>query len=148
MPLFKSNPDERDQADGVHRSRSASHKNGGSPTRKGTLFGGRRRSVSPGPSTSNSHRGGFFHRRSSSDDSSLGRSGTGTGSVRSGSSGGFFSFGNHNNSNDPTILAARQKVQDAEAAEKEADRALMAARAMVKEAKDHVKMLEREAEEE
>jgi len=39
-------------------------------------------------------------------------------------------------------------VFSAEAAEKEADRALMAARAAVKDAREHVKRLEREAAEE
>jgi hypothetical protein len=49
---------------------------------------------------------------------------------------------------DPSINAARQKVADAEAAEREADKALMAARASVREAKQQVKNLEKEAEEE
>jgi len=47
--------------------------------------------------------------------------------------------------NDPTILAARQKVAEAEASEREADRALGQARLAVREAHEHVKMLEREA---
>lgn len=49
---------------------------------------------------------------------------------------------------DPSILAARQKVIDAEAAEKAADRALHGAKLAVKEARDHVKNIEREAMEE
>ena len=50
--------------------------------------------------------------------------------------------------NDPTIIAARQKVTNAETVEKEADHALSTARGMVKEAREHVKILEREASEE
>jgi len=42
-------------------------------------------------------------------------------------------------------MAARQKVTDAEEAERQADRALIEARGMVKEAREHVKILEREA---
>lgn len=49
---------------------------------------------------------------------------------------------------DSTILAARQKVTDAEGAEKDADRALIQARSMVREAREHVDILEREAREE
>jgi len=48
---------------------------------------------------------------------------------------------------DSTILAARQKVTDAEDAEKDADRALIQARSMVREAREHVDILEREARE-
>lgn len=56
----------------------------------------------------------------------------------------------HNNGigRDPTILNAREKVTNAEAAEADADRALLQAREMVKEAREHVKILEREAIEE
>ena len=43
---------------------------------------------------------------------------------------------------------ARQKGSDAESSEREADRALGQARAAVREAREHVKMLEREALEE
>lgn len=45
-------------------------------------------------------------------------------------------------------MAARQKVSDAEESEKAADRALSQARNHVKEARDHVKFLEKEAEDE
>lgn len=51
----------------------------------------------------------------------------------------------HSIYNDPSIVAARQKVTDAEAAEREADQALVQARNKVKEAKRHVEVLEREA---
>lgn len=45
-------------------------------------------------------------------------------------------------------MRARERVLSAEAAEREADRAMLAARAAVKEARDHVRRLEREAAEE
>lgn len=53
----------------------------------------------------------------------------------------------HRQHEDPSIQAAREQVLRAEAAEREADKALMAARKAVKEARDHVKRLEREAAE-
>ena len=45
-------------------------------------------------------------------------------------------------------MAARQRVVSAEAAEKDADRALSQARVAVREAREGVKRLEREAAEE
>lgn len=45
-------------------------------------------------------------------------------------------------------MAAREQVLRAENAEREADTALIASRKIVKEARDHVKHLEREAAEE
>lgn len=59
--------------------------------------------------------------------------------------GGLF---NRDRNEDRSILTAREMVGSAEAAEKEADRALHQARLAVKEARNHVKTLEREAEEE
>jgi hypothetical protein len=50
-----------------------------------------------------------------------------------------------NQSNDPSIMAAREKVAGAVALEKDADQALIQARSAVKEAREHVKILEREA---
>ncbi|KAJ5413930.1 hypothetical protein N7509_000557 [Penicillium cosmopolitanum] len=49
---------------------------------------------------------------------------------------------------DPSIQAAREQVFRAETAEREADKALMASKLAVKEARDHVKSIEREAAEE
>jgi len=64
-------------------------------------------------------------------------------------SGSFFARNNNFNVHkDPTIIAAREKVTFAEKAEAEADRALAAARNMVREARDHVRFLEKEAAEE
>ncbi|KAJ5630914.1 uncharacterized protein N7484_011014 [Penicillium longicatenatum] len=54
----------------------------------------------------------------------------------------------HRTPEDPSIMAAREQVARAETAEQEADRALVASRRAVKEARDHVKHLEREAAEE
>ena len=49
---------------------------------------------------------------------------------------------------DPSIVQARERVMKAEASEREADRALMAARSSVRDAREHVRRLEIEAEEE
>nr|GAT43502.1 predicted protein [Mycena chlorophos] len=146
MPLFKSHP----AAPSPEREPTP-------PPRKGSIFN-RRRSPTPPPTTNQNPpptaNRGFFSRRRSSDDSSLGspRSNPNLargGSLRSGSS-SFFTRNRHlgDVSQDPTILAAKEKVTIAERAEAEADRALNAARTMVREAKAHVRMLEREAAEE
>jgi hypothetical protein len=49
---------------------------------------------------------------------------------------------------DPSILQARERVTNAEAAERDADHALEAARQSVREAHEHVRRLELEAKEE
>jgi len=49
---------------------------------------------------------------------------------------------------DPSIVAARERVVNAEKREKEADHALAVARTAVREARDHIKLLEKEAAEE
>ncbi|KAH9929584.1 uncharacterized protein BXZ73DRAFT_102112 [Epithele typhae] len=108
------------------------------PTRSGTGFFSRGRAESPEPVYNQSN---------------------GSASVRSGSirSGGFFSrrrssssdsAGHHDLKKDPSIVAARQMVTDAESAESAADRALMEARAAVRATKEHVRLLEQEALEE
>lgn len=58
--------------------------------------------------------------------------------------GGLF----HRNTDDPSIVAARERVLSAEAAERDADRALSQARVAVRQAREGVKRLEREAAEE
>lgn len=147
MPLFKSHP--------VNEPEPVVE----TPTRKGSIFA-RNRSVSPEPVHTTNHSRGFFSRRRSSEDSSLGHHSSnerinrntsvrsGGSSVRSG--GGFFGSRSNNFDvhKDPTIVAARERVAAAEKAEAAADRALLQARAMVKEAKEHVLFLEREAAEE
>jgi hypothetical protein len=47
---------------------------------------------------------------------------------------------------DPSVKSARQRVAEAEAAERQADQALMASRSAVTRAREEVKVLEREAE--
>ncbi|KAF2183405.1 hypothetical protein K469DRAFT_710919 [Zopfia rhizophila CBS 207.26] len=54
----------------------------------------------------------------------------------------------HRHAEDASIIAARERVIQAEAAEKEADRALVATKNAVKDAREHVRKLEREATEE
>jgi len=98
------------------------------PKRNSTLFG-RKRSVSPVGHHTNGHHTNGHHTTTS------------TSPPRHG---GLL----HRNHEDPSIVGARQRVMSAEAAEKEADQALMRARAMVREARDDVKRLEREAAEE
>lgn len=57
--------------------------------------------------------------------------------------GGLFS---RNRTEDPTIVAARERVMHAEQAERDADAALQQARISVQEARQHVRKLELEAE--
>ena len=98
------------------------------PQRRSTLFG-RRRSVSPVSTTGTT--------RSSTSNAN-------TNTLSSPSRRGLL----HRQGADPSIRAAHDRVLNAEAAEKEADKALLHARAMVKEAREHVVRLEREAAEE
>ena len=101
------------------------------------LFGSRRRSTSPAPSAatqSTQMTDSTYHtsptRHSSNRRSLLHR------------------FGNGNDSMDPSIIEARERVMGAETAEREADRALDIARREVREAREHVRRLELEAKEE
>ena len=110
--------------------------------KKHGLFGRR----SPSPSPSSSTRNTSSTRRTSPDrDGGIFRRSTDASSHR-----GILhrSFGNGNADLDPSIVHARERVMVAETAEKEADRALMAARESVREAREHVRRLELEAEEE
>lgn len=54
----------------------------------------------------------------------------------------------HRNQEDASIVAARDRVIRAEVAEKDADKALLEAKARTREAREHTKALEREAAEE
>ncbi|KAH8730263.1 hypothetical protein GQ44DRAFT_579446, partial [Phaeosphaeriaceae sp. PMI808] len=94
------------------------------PTRKASLFS-RRRSSSP--SMHNTHHTTTHHTSTSPRRTS-----------------GMF----NRSSNDPSIHAATQSLKSAELAEREADRALYAAKHAVKEAREHVHRLEKEAAEE
>ncbi|KAI0744001.1 hypothetical protein C8Q80DRAFT_873978 [Daedaleopsis nitida] len=107
--------------------------------------------ASPPPPQTETHRnGGFFSRRSDSPEQYNGAESNRSSSTRSSGGGGFFSRRRSSSSSvdlkhDPSIVAARQKVGDAEAAEFAADRALNDARNAVRTAKNHVKILEQEA---
>ncbi|KAJ7594473.1 hypothetical protein C8J56DRAFT_926843 [Mycena floridula] len=142
MPLFKSRPESDTEE---------IQQNNSTPARKGSIFTRNRSASPPHSESSPTSRRGFFNQRNSSDDDSIGRQSTTNGSIRSngGMTGFFGGVGRRGNDvhSDPSIVAARQKLSVAEEAEKEADRALIQARAMVKEARDHVKGLEREAKE-
>jgi len=119
MPLFSS----RNTSDTA--SQPAVSNREAEPRRHSTLFGRSNRSASP-------VRNG--HAPSGADDAnnaSPGRQGL-----------------LHRRDEDPTINAARQRVASAEAAERDADRALIQARVAVKEARSHIKKLEKEAAEE
>ena len=130
MPLFKSHQ--------AQTSPPQSPPQTSSPSRSRSLFSRRDNHDLPPPPIYDSHNdasnrtGGFFSRHRSSSSSERNESVNGNADLR----------------NDPTISAARQKVSDAEAYEQEADRALGAARAAVREAREHVRVLEREALEE
>ncbi|KAF1809251.1 hypothetical protein P152DRAFT_476603 [Eremomyces bilateralis CBS 781.70] len=91
----------------------------------------RRHSLSPSPS----RRGMFGRRRSTSSSWSPTRRAHGSNLLS-------------RRHEDAGIVAARERVLGAEAAEREADRALVGVRAAVKEAREHVRRLEREAAEE
>ncbi|KAJ5668716.1 hypothetical protein N7462_009786 [Penicillium macrosclerotiorum] len=85
------------------------------------------------------HGHSFFGRKSSGSSISSGSSSTRNSRHRSIL---------HRSPLDPSIKAAQERVVLAETAEKEADKALMASKKAVKDARDHVKHLEREAAEE
>jgi hypothetical protein len=53
----------------------------------------------------------------------------------------------HKDAEDSSITAARERVIGAEAAERDADKALLMAKSAVREAREHVKRLEKEAAE-
>ncbi len=84
-------------------------------------------------------RGTLFGRRRSAESASTATTTTSTSPRRS-----FLT----RDREDASITAARQRVAGAEVAERDADRALLQARAAVREAREQVKRLEREAAEE
>lgn len=152
MPLFSRHAEPEQEPAPVYEE---------PPKRRG-FFGTRDRSPSAGTNTTHStsttqrtsperSSGGIFRR--STDASHTGSyAGSHTGSQRTGGGGGGFlhrSFGHGNSSDlDPSILQARERVMSAEAAEREADRALMLARDSVRSAREEVRRLELEAKEE
>ncbi|KAF4635837.1 hypothetical protein G7Y89_g2256 [Cudoniella acicularis] len=96
------------------------------PQRSSTLFS-RRRSVSPVNNTTT------HHNNNSTDLNN-------TSPQRHG-------FLHRNNGEDASIIAAKERVQNAEQMERDADKALAHARAAVREAREHVKRIEKEAAE-
>ena len=127
------------------------------PPKRHGLFGSRHRSTSPTPSNrtdaTHSTRNTSTTYHTSPDregnNGSIFRRSTDAGSHSGRRSLLHRSFGNGNAAElDPSIVQARERVIGAEAAERDADRALMAARESVRQARDHVKRLELEAEEE
>ena len=132
MPLLKSNKDTSTPSQ-TNNTRSSSS----SPGRKRSIFSGRRRTSSSS------------HDSSGHDDSGHRTSGhrtAGHGTFGSGICGR--GRDKHLLDNDESIISARQGVSDAEAAEREADKALVEARNRVKFAHEHVRNLEQEAIEE
>ena len=126
MPFFSRHAEPAPEPAPVHEERPKRH----------SLFG--RRSPSPPPSGATSSR-----KTASSYNTSPERSGSGARGLL------HRSFGNGTPAGaDPSIAEARERVMQAETAEREADRALMAARESVRQARDHVRRLEMEAEEE
>ncbi|KAK6538446.1 hypothetical protein TWF694_010031 [Orbilia ellipsospora] len=128
MGLFSTSKDQEPVQEDTTPRRSStmnSRNSSESPRRGGSIF--------------SRHR----HDRESSPDSVDTRR---TGSTRG--TGGGSGFFHRNDHEDASIAGARQRVIDAEVAERDADRALMAARQAVKHARDHVKALELEAKEE
>ena len=106
------------------------------PARKHGLFGSRHHSPSRATSTATRST------RSSVSTTSPDRAG----GQRSGLL--HRSFGNGNSDDmDPSIVQARERVLGAENAEREADRALVAARESTRLAREHVRMVELEAQE-
>ncbi|KAK6336073.1 hypothetical protein TWF696_001642 [Orbilia brochopaga] len=126
MGLFGSNreAESTNQDAAPRRSSTAdSRTSSQSPRRGGSIFSRHRHERETSPDSLNTKR---------------------TGSTRGSGSGGMF----HRDHEDASIAGARQRVIDAEVAERDADRALMAARAAVKDARNQVKALELEAKEE
>jgi hypothetical protein len=141
--------------------------------RKNGLFSRREPSPPAQPVYEEPKKQGLFHRRSSPTPTNTTRSSDRTSMSSStyhtanhNNEGGLFrkstdasstrrggmlhrSFGHGNgHEDDASVLEARQRVQNAEAAEREADRALDEARVSVRDAREHVKVLEEEAREE
>jgi len=113
---------------------------------KSGLFGRRKSTLEPtthsttGPTRSG---GGLFNRNPQAEPVHNGH----TNGVQNGSSnhsGGLLS----RHHEDASIVGARERVMQAERAEREADKSLIAARQAVRAAREHVKHLEREAKEE
>ena len=102
------------------------------------LFGRRTAETSPPPEVIENRRSGIFGRRRSFSPVENTTTTTANPPRR----------GLLHRHEDPSIVTARERVLSAEAAERDADRALVQARAAVREAREHIKRLGREAAEE
>ncbi|KAI1361097.1 hypothetical protein F5Y08DRAFT_28778 [Xylaria arbuscula] len=112
------------------------------PEKKHSIFGSRHnRSPSPATNTSRTTRTSTSSSRTSDASSNPSRN-------RSVLSRTFGHGSSRNPELDPSIVQARERVMNAENAERDADRALEAARLRVREARNEVKRLELEAAEE
>ncbi|KAI0913449.1 hypothetical protein F4824DRAFT_451101 [Ustulina deusta] len=109
------------------------------PEKKHSLFGSRRRSPSPASTVPG---------RTSTGSSRTSDAASNVSHNRSVLSRTFGHGISRNPDIDPSIVQARERVMGAENAEREADRALAAARLRVREAREDVKRLELEAAEE
>jgi hypothetical protein len=108
------------------------------------LFGSSRREPSPPPvTTAPARKPSLFHRSAPETTATT----TTTSSHHASTSRSSGIFGSKTSS-DPSIAAATQSLRQAEAAERDADRALLIAKNKVREAREHVARLEREAAEE
>ncbi|KAH6628843.1 hypothetical protein F5144DRAFT_326815 [Chaetomium tenue] len=134
QPVYEEPPRRHGLFGSKHHSPTRAPTNATNSTRSSTT------ASSPDRSTGS---GGIFRRSTdaSHNPSMNGHQRTGGGLLHK------FGGGNREEM-DPSIVQARERVMGAEAAEMEADRALIAARESVREAREHVRMLELEAKEE
>lgn len=118
------------------------------PRKKGGLLGSLRRDPSPTPTASTQATHSTRRSTSTFHTTASTASSNHTTTPKRGHS-LLHKFGGHSNEElDPSIVQARERVMGAEAAERDADRALELARREVKEAREEVKRLELEAKEE
>ncbi|KAF2127393.1 hypothetical protein P153DRAFT_358985 [Dothidotthia symphoricarpi CBS 119687] len=110
------------------------------------LFGSRRE-PSPPPAPAHTARTGLFSRRRSTSPSNMHRSPPATSHTTT-TTKRHSSILHKSHSGDPSIAAATHSLRQAEVAERDADRALFVAKNAVREAREHVRRLEREAAEE
>ncbi|KAF2002612.1 hypothetical protein P154DRAFT_532841 [Amniculicola lignicola CBS 123094] len=130
MPLFGS----RNKTPPPTQSRSMFSRSQTPPPQQSRSMFSRRRSSSPSVNNTSRHSMSHTHHTTTSTTSPNRHSGGLTNIL-------------HRNE-DASITNARSSLIQAEHAEREADRALIAAKAAVREAREHVKRLEREAAEE
>jgi len=114
------------------------------PKRSHGFFGNRNREVSPTPTYGTASTKNTSGSYQASPERAGNASMTGRRSLLRRSGGN----GNADVEMDPSIVQARERVMGAEAAERDADRALWAARESVRDAREQVHKLELEAQEE